>query len=313
MSHFSNAYADPDRAASYSTLGFPATYSLAFRDLPALFAAHGVGPSGGGAEATGAVTARSGTTRRALDFGCGAGRSTRFLGGLGYDVIGVDISAAMLSRARALDEEPGAAERYRRIEDDPSALPPGPFDLVLAAYPFDNIPGVEHRVALLTGLRRRLRGSEARRPASTGGPEDPCGPGDAGDAGAAVQPGRLVLIASSPELYVHEWTTFTTAEWPENAAAGSGERVRIAIKEGGDLRPVDDLRWFDRDYRAGGARGAGGAPPAGHGRRAVRVGQRDRGRAVGDLRGGRQLADVMPPPDPDAEQDHGRRLVDHRQ
>ena len=232
MSHF-----------AYSTLGFPATYSLAFRDLPALFEAHGVGPTAEGVEPTGGATAAGGSRRRALDFGCGAGRSTRFLRRLGYDVVGVDISDAMLARARELDGESGAGERYRLIEDDPSALPPGPFDLILAAYPFDNIPDVDHRVALLTGLRRRLRAARAS-------PAGPAG-GEAGPGGAKeASPGRLVLIASSPELYVHEWATFTTAEWPENAEAGSGERVRIAIKEGGDPRPVDDLRWFDRDYRA---------------------------------------------------------------
>ena len=225
MSHFTNTYADPDRAASYSTLGFPATYSLAFRDLPALFEAHGVLP------------------RSALDFGCGAGRSTRFLEGLGYDVTGVDISAAMLERARELDDAPGADDRYRLIDDDPSALPQGPFDLVLAAYPFDNIPGVDHRVALLTGLRERLVGGRTGRSG-----EGPAGEPDR--AGGPASTGRLVLIASSPELYVHEWGTFTTASWPENAAAGSGERVRIAIKEGGDRRPVDDLLWLDDDYRS---------------------------------------------------------------
>ena len=233
MSHFANAYADPDRAASYSTLGFPATYSLAFRDLPALFEAHGVGPTAGGGDPDGSAP-------RALDFGCGAGRSTRFLGRLGYDVVGVDISEAMLARARQLEEGPDTGDRYRLIDDDPSALPPGPFDLVLAAYPFDNIPGVDHRVALLTGLRQRLAGGTGAR----------VGTGSAKGAGTdARAAGRLVLIASSPELYVHEWATFTTASWPENAAAGSGETVRIAIKEGGDPRPVDDLLWLDRDYR----------------------------------------------------------------
>ncbi|MFO7892724.1 MAG: class I SAM-dependent methyltransferase [Longimicrobiales bacterium] len=217
MSHFSNAYADPDRAASYSSLEFPATYALAFRDLPALFRKHGVAPDPGGL--------------RALDFGCGAGRSTRFLRGLGFNVLGVDISEAMLARARELDADAGvgAGDRYLLIDDDPAALPPGPFHLILAAYPFDNIPGEDHRAALLTGLRERLA------------------PARSTESGSA---GRLVLLASSPELYVHEWATFTTAAYPENASAGSGDPVRIAIKEGGDPRPVHDLRWFDRDYRS---------------------------------------------------------------
>ncbi len=68
--------------------------------------------------------------------------------------------------------------------------------------------------------------------------------------------GRLVLLASAPEIYTHEWVTFTTVAFPENARAASGERVRIVIREGGDDRPIDDLIWFDDDYRSS-LRGAG--------------------------------------------------------
>lgn len=193
-----NAYEDRTRAESYARLEFPATYWLAFRDIPSILRQHVSGCM-------------------ALDFGCGAGRSSRFLRGLGYDVVGVDISAAMLEEARARDPD----GRYRLLAgDDLTGFADGSFDLVLCAYPFDNIPGVERRVGLLTALRKLLR------------PD-----------------GRLVLLASTPELYVHEWVTFTTAAFPENADARSGDRVRIVIREGGDPRPVDDLLWFDDDYR----------------------------------------------------------------
>ena len=83
---FANTYDDDDRAGSYATLEYPGTYHLAFRDLPALIARHVTGT-------------------RALDFGCGAGRSTRFLKGLGFDVVGVDISASMVARARERDPD----------------------------------------------------------------------------------------------------------------------------------------------------------------------------------------------------------------
>ena len=66
---FSNVYDDPLRAEAYSTLEFPGTYYLAFRDLPPILR-----------------TCVQGT--RALDFGCGAGRSTRFLRGLGFETVG---------------------------------------------------------------------------------------------------------------------------------------------------------------------------------------------------------------------------------
>jgi predicted TPR repeat methyltransferase len=79
---FNNVYEDEERARAYATLQFPGTYYLAFRDLPALIRRHNHGA-------------------RALDFGCGTGRSTRFLRSLGLQVIGADISEPMLDQARA--------------------------------------------------------------------------------------------------------------------------------------------------------------------------------------------------------------------
>jgi SAM-dependent methyltransferase len=42
------------------------------------------------------------TGERVLDIACGQGRMSRYLARLGADVVGVDISAAMLSKARAI-------------------------------------------------------------------------------------------------------------------------------------------------------------------------------------------------------------------
>jgi SAM-dependent methyltransferase len=115
---FTNTYEDDEYASAYAKLEFPGTYYLAFRDLPAIFAAHVTGQEG-------------------LDFGCGAGRSTRFLRKLGFEAVGVDIAEPMVRRARAIDPEGD----YRLVADgDLSALAGVSFDLVLAAFPFDNIP-----------------------------------------------------------------------------------------------------------------------------------------------------------------------------
>ena len=193
-----NSYEDARRAEAYAALEFPGTYYLAFRDLPAILAAHVRG-------------------RRALDFGCGAGRSTRLLRRLGFDAVGVDISGDMLAQARARDPEGD----YRLLEDGEfGALEPVRFDLVLCAFPFDNIPTLERKLRLLVGLKRLLADS-----------------------------GRIVNLVSSPEIYSHEWASFTTRAYPENARAQSGDTVRIVITDIPDPRPVEDTLWTDDAYR----------------------------------------------------------------
>ncbi len=196
---FAYAYEDEIRAQAYSTLEFPGTYFLAFRDLAGILAEHVRG-------------------RAALDFGCGAGRSTRFLRGLGFDPIGIDISPAMLELARAADP----AGRYMLVDDgDYRALDVERFDLVFSAFAFDNIPGAEHRAGILRGLRRLLQ------------PD-----------------GRMVLVDCTPEIYVNETVSFTAREFPENREATSGEEVRVVMKDVDDRRPVTDILWFHEDYLA---------------------------------------------------------------
>jgi SAM-dependent methyltransferase len=195
---FSNVYDDRDRADSYARLEFPGTYYLAFRDLPTIIREHVRGT-------------------RALDFGCGTGRSTRFLRGLGFDVTGVDISEPMLAQARSRD--PGGA--YHLVADgDLPALPGGAYDLVLSAFTFDNVPTAERKVALFRALRSSLA------------------PG-----------GRLVNLVSSPDIYLHEWASFSTRDFPENRDAKSGDTVRIVMLDVDDRRPVEDILWTDEAYR----------------------------------------------------------------
>ena len=195
---FTNDYADTERAVAYDQLGFAGTYLLAFRDLPDLLEAHVAG-------------------RRALDFGCGTGRTARWLAALGYDAVGVDVAAEMVAVARRRDP----AGDYRVIGDGAFGdLPAGGFDLALAAFTFDNIPGRGHRARLLRGLR-----------------------------GLLAPAGRLVVIVSTPEIYTREWVTFTTRDYPENRRARCGDVVRIRTTDYDDPRPVEDILWPDADYR----------------------------------------------------------------
>jgi ubiquinone/menaquinone biosynthesis C-methylase UbiE len=195
---FFNVYDDQARAEAYAQLEFPGTYFLAYRDLPAIIGEHVRG-------------------RNALDFGCGAGRSTRFLRELGFDAVGVDISEPMLARARARDPK---GEYGLVPEGNLSGLTAGTFDLVLAAFTFDNVPTMDEKVTLMHALQRLLK-----------------------------RGGRIVNLVSTPDIYVNEWASFSTRDFPENRTARSGDKVRIVMLDVEDRRPIEDILWTDEDYR----------------------------------------------------------------
>jgi SAM-dependent methyltransferase len=196
-STFGNVYEDKERARAYAKLQFPGTYYLAFRDLPALIRQYNHGS-------------------RALDFGCGTGRSTRFLRNLGLHVIGADVSQAMLDQARAIDP----AGKYHLVRDNIAVeFAPGSFDVILAAFTFDNMP-TEAKADALSGLRVLL-----------------------------APTGCLLLIVSSPAIYVNEWASFSTRDFPENRRACDGDRVRIIMLDVPDDRPVEDVLCTDAHYR----------------------------------------------------------------
>jgi len=194
---FSNCYQDQARADAYATLEFKNTYYLAYRDLPAIAREHVQGSE-------------------ALDFGCGTGRSTRFLQQLGFRVIGVDISEDMLLRARQVDPRGD----YRLVPgDDLSDMKQAAFDLVLSMFTFDNIPGRETKIRIFRDLARLLNST-----------------------------GRIIHVVSRPEIYLHEWASFSTRDFPENRTAHSGDTVRIIVSDHADPRPVEDILWTADSY-----------------------------------------------------------------
>jgi SAM-dependent methyltransferase len=198
MHPFRNVYDDVERARAYADLEFPGTYYLAFRDIPALVARHVQGD-------------------RALDFGCGTGRSSRFLRELSFTVIGVDISEAMITEARRRDP----SGDYRLVRPGHLGAIEGlTFDLLFAAFTFDNIPTDDEKAASLVALRKLL-----------------------------APAGRLIAIVSSPEIYRHEWASFSTKDFPANAHARDGDRVQIIMLDVPDRRPVEDVVCSDDRYR----------------------------------------------------------------
>ncbi|MBZ5550676.1 MAG: class I SAM-dependent methyltransferase [Acidobacteriia bacterium] len=195
---FTNCYGDATRADAYAQLEFANTYYLAYRDLPAIVRDHVTGT-------------------RAIDFGCGTGRSTRFVRQLGFDATGVNIAPEMIAKAREVDP----AGVYRLVSDDDlSELQASAYDLVLSVFTFDNIPGFDTKVRLFHDLGALLNAF-----------------------------GKMISVVSSPDIYVHEWASFSTKDYSENRSAQSGDLVRIITTDFADSRPAEDVLWTDESYR----------------------------------------------------------------
>jgi len=195
---FRNVYEDSERAKAYAKLEFPGTYYLAYRDLPAIIKEHVQGT-------------------KAIDFGCGTGRSTWFLRTLGFDVVGVDIADDMIKQAIENDPEGD----YQIVEDgDLSRFESSIFNLALCVFTFDNIPTMEKKVTCLREIARLL-----------------------------TDQGRIVNLVSSPDIYKNEWASFTTQNFPENKVAKCGDRVKCVMTDVDDRRPVEDVIWPDEAYQ----------------------------------------------------------------
>ena len=195
--NFENSWGNQTRAESYSKHEFPNTYYLAYRDLPDIISKHVTG-------------------NHAIDFGCGTGRSSRFLKQLGFDVIGIDISKDMLEIARNLDLS-GDYQLVLNGKYDHLGL--NQFDLVQSIFTFDNIPGWTNRTNILKGLRDLMKPT-----------------------------GKMICLDSTPELYVNEWASFTTKNFPENWTAKTGDIVHDIMLDVEDRRPVKDIFWSMEDY-----------------------------------------------------------------
>lgn len=194
---YTNSWDNHVRSTSYARLEFPNTYHLAYRDLPKIISKHVTG-------------------KRALDFGCGTGRSTRFLKNLGFETTGIDISPAMIVMAREADPH-GKYELvtdcfYNNIGKD--------FDLIFSIFTFDNIPVEEKRINIMRSLKDLLSTK-----------------------------GVLIMLDANSEMYTREWASFTTSDFPENRKAKSGEIVRICMTDVEDQSPVEDYLWTREDYQ----------------------------------------------------------------
>ncbi len=186
------------KSADYARHDIGGTVLLAYRDIPDLIKAHG----------------RPDLGRKAFDFGCGAGKSSRFLASLGFDVTGVDISPSQLAHARKTDP----TGDYRLIGEGQC-----PFEAPVAA------------VALSVFCFLEMD-TQAQMAAAARAVFD------------ALLPGGIFIMAICAEdFYSGDWLT-VGVDFPGNSNPASGDTVTVRLIDV-DLDIVDTY-WTDADYTA---------------------------------------------------------------
>jgi ubiquinone/menaquinone biosynthesis C-methylase UbiE len=98
---------------NYSKFGIEGTSGLAFRDVFYLIKKYAHG-------------------KKTLDYGCGSGRSTRFLDSLGMSVVGVDTSKNMLDLANKIDPD----RHYFLTESAKIPIADNSYDVVFSSFVF---------------------------------------------------------------------------------------------------------------------------------------------------------------------------------
>ena len=172
-----------------------------------------------------------------LEVGCGAGQGARWAAGRGARAVGVDLSAGMLARSRALDAELGTAVPV--LQADAGALPlaDGCVDVAFSAY--GALPFVADAGAVLAEVARVLRPGGAwvcsfTHPVRWAFPDDP---GPAGLTAERSYFDRTPYAERDGQgrlLYAEHHRTL-------------GDWVRLVVGAGLELRDLVEPEWSGDD------------------------------------------------------------------
>jgi ubiquinone/menaquinone biosynthesis C-methylase UbiE len=180
-------------AKKYALATYENTYYLGYRDIPLLLEKHTVG-------------------HRALDYGCGTGRSTRFLKTFGFETIGVDISKEMLTQALTIDN----TSHYLHIKNATIPVLDASCDLVFSCFVLFTVPTKKELLSIFKETYRCLK-----------------------------EEGIFIIVTGSEHLYSHDWLSYNT-DFPENKNPHSGSCTTIELKDLGI--EYTNYYWTDADY-----------------------------------------------------------------
>lgn len=183
-----------ENAQKYLLSCFENTYYLGYRDIPSLLKKYAKG-------------------KKAIDYGCGTGRSTRFLTSLGFETLGVDLSKEMLAQALKID----TSSHFLLIKSAQVPVLSNSYDIAFSCFVFLTISSKNELISIFQEIHRCLK-------------ED----------------GIFIITTGSEQLYSHDWLSYNT-NYPENSHLTSGSMAKIQLKDLG----LDFINyfWTDKDYQ----------------------------------------------------------------
>ena len=191
-------------AAEYSTIDLKGekTLYLSFRDLPGLIQKY-------------IPADKPWKDCKCIDYGCGSGRSTRFLKSIGFaHVDGFDVSQTMLNDAKKFDP----SGHYQLIQSAKIPASNNSYDLALASFVFVEVGGKQTIENIFQEIRRVLK------------PD-----------------GLFIIVTTSPELYnpSNNWLSYRVLT--DQNSFKSGDAIPIKLTDI-HLELVDYL-WKEADYQ----------------------------------------------------------------
>lgn len=152
--------------------------------------------------------------KKALDYGCGLGKSTTFLRKFDFSIDGVDVSEPMIDLARKTLPD----VNFYVLQDGKIPAEDEHYDLVFCSWVLQDIGPKKNLTMAISEIARVLKNE-----------------------------GVFVAVVSSEAFYSKEWI-HANAEFEENKNLKSGDKTKILVK-GSDNFYWRDYFWTEKDYR----------------------------------------------------------------